>query len=75
MAAHKGEEVGRKDDLESLMYLLLYLINGILPWQNLKLGPTEDRVISVGDIKISLELEELCNGAPKEFIQIFKYLR
>ena len=75
VAAHKGEEVGRKDDLESLFYLLLFLINGIVPWQSLKLGPGEDRNVAVGDIKLTLELEELCNGGPKEFIAIFRYLR
>ena len=72
MAAHKGEDIGRKDDLESLMYLLIYLINGTLPWQNLKLAPGVDRNVAVGDIKFSIELEELCSGVPKEFIQIFK---
>jgi hypothetical protein len=28
MAAHKGYEIGRKDDLESLMYVIIYLILG-----------------------------------------------
>ena len=28
IAAHLGYELGRKDDLESLMYILLYLIRG-----------------------------------------------
>ena len=32
LAAHKGYELGRKDDLESLMYVLIYLHKGILPW-------------------------------------------
>jgi casein kinase 1/casein kinase 1 alpha len=28
IAAHLGHELGRKDDLESLMYILLYLLRG-----------------------------------------------
>lgn len=28
IAAHKGYEIGRKDDLESLMYVIIYLILG-----------------------------------------------
>lgn len=28
VAAHKGYEIGRRDDLESLMYVIIYLILG-----------------------------------------------
>ena len=28
IAAHKGHEIGRKDDVESLFYVLIYLITG-----------------------------------------------
>ena len=35
VAAHKGHETSRKDDLESMMYIILYLYKGILPWQNM----------------------------------------
>jgi hypothetical protein len=32
IAAHKGYELGRKDDIESLIYVLLFFLRGILPW-------------------------------------------
>lgn len=32
IAAHKGHELGRKDDLESMMYVLIFLLRGHLPW-------------------------------------------
>ncbi|KAM3133923.1 hypothetical protein pb186bvf_014038 [Paramecium bursaria] len=74
IAAHKGFEIARKDDLESLFYVIIYFLRGNLPWQNLQVQE-KDRTTAVGELKQKIELNELCNGLPHEFVEILAYLR
>lgn len=34
---HNGIEYSKRDDIESLSYLLLFFVEGKLPWSNLRL--------------------------------------
>ena len=51
--AHNGDELGRRDDLWSLLYILVECIFGTLPWRRLLLGEEDDsaRCIKVGEMK------------------------
>lgn len=60
LAVHLGYEQGRKDDLEALGNMLIYLARGQLPWQSLW---HEDKKIiwrDVGRMKLELSLSVLC---------------
>ena len=70
-------EQSRKDDLESLGYMLVYLIKKTLPWlriEKLNINRLE-KFRKTRDIKLSTLPEELCSGLPKEFCDYIKYCR
>ncbi|NDC95952.1 hypothetical protein EB118_21450, partial [bacterium] len=75
IAAHKNHEQSRKDDLESIGYILVYLYKGKLPWQSIKHKDKYERYRLVGDKKENITEEELCDGMPKEFLVLMKYAR
>lgn len=75
IAAHKGYEQSRKDDLEAVGYLLIYLFRGRLPWQNCKHKEKKERYRMIMEKKESITDEELCEQLPREFLIYFKYVK
>ena len=73
--ALKGCEQGRRDDMESLGYVLMYFLRGNLPWQGLKLYKGEDRYKKIFETKKETSVEELCAGFPKQFCEYIRYTR
>lgn len=74
IAAHLGIEISRKDDLESLAYVIIFLAKGQLPWQNLNVSEAE-KTKKVGEIKIKTSVEELCKGLPEEIAKYLTYVK
>mmetsp|Transcript_21030 Transcript_21030/g.64942 ORF Transcript_21030/g.64942 Transcript_21030/m.64942 type:complete len:415 (-) Transcript_21030:628-1872(-) len=72
---HIGIEQSRRDDLESLGYVLMYLIRGSLPWQGLKANTKKLKYERIMDRKMSTSTESLCKGYPAEFRSYFEYCR
>ena len=72
--AHRGYEQGRRDDIESIGYVLMYFLLGVLPWQGLKIKKNEDQFEKIAEKKYNTPFEELTEGQPEEFLSYFKYI-
>jgi casein kinase 1 len=68
-------EQSRRDDLESLGYVLMYFLRGSLPWQGLKAGTKKQKYEKISEKKMSTPIEVLCKAYPSEFASYFHYCR
>lgn len=72
---HLGCEQSRRDDLESVCYVLLYFLKGSLPWQGIPNKNRHEKYQMIMKRKMEIPIEELCNGTPIELMQILKYCK
>ncbi|KRX01189.1 Protein kinase-like domain [Pseudocohnilembus persalinus] len=73
--SHKGCEQSRKDDLESLGYILTYFLKGSVPWQFLQFKDKKQRNKVVGEMKENLIYEDFCKDCPEQLVYYFKYVK
>lgn len=67
-------EQSRRDDLESLGYMLIYFARGSLPWQGLKAATEAERNELIKEKKINTPIADLCGDLPKEFAIYLKHV-
>jgi casein kinase I family protein HRR25 len=79
-------EQSRRDDLESLGYVLMYFCRGSLPWQGLKAATKKQKYDRIMEKKMTTPTEVLCRyvqgffmltirGFPNEFAIYLNYTR
>ncbi|XP_012603576.1 casein kinase I [Microcebus murinus] len=73
--AHLGIEQSRRDDMESLGYVLMYFNRTNLPWQGLKALTKKQKYEKISEKKMSTPVEVLCKGFPSEFAMYLNYCR
>ncbi|EAA60906.1 conserved hypothetical protein [Aspergillus nidulans FGSC A4] len=72
---HLGVEQSRRDDMESLGYVMLYFCRGTLPWQGLKAATKKQKYDRIMEKKMTTPTEVLCRGFPNEFSIYLNYTR
>ncbi|KAK9704830.1 hypothetical protein RND81_07G013800 [Saponaria officinalis] len=72
---HLGIEQSRRDDLESVGYVLMYFLRGSLPWQGIKANTKKQKYDKISEKKTTTPIEVLCKSYPSEFVSYFHYCR
>jgi len=73
--SHIGNDLSRRDDMESLFYLLIYFYRGFLPWQGVPGKTKEEKYYNIGKKKQELTSEDLCANLPGEFLLFIKHIK
>ena len=74
--ALEGYELSRRDDLESLCYVLIYLLKGSLPWNRLKTKNKYEKYKLILTMKKNMSEDILVGDTNiSEFVDFLKYCR
>ena len=74
VADHESEQ-SRRDDLESLGYILLYFLRGSLPWAKLEAETKAQKYELMMEMKKNIDVDELCDQLPREFAGYMDHVR
>lgn len=72
---HLGIEQSRRDDIEAIGYVLVYLLKGSLPWQGFQTASKEEKYRRIMERKMNTDISALTEGLPEEIGNILKYAR
>ncbi|KAI9480522.1 MAG: kinase-like domain-containing protein [Benjaminiella poitrasii] len=72
---HRGKPHARRDDIESLGYLLLDLLFGTLPWTGIQARNSRVGWDKMRQIKEDTFMEDLCAGLPQGLLNFILYAR
>jgi casein kinase 1 len=71
-----GFEQSRRDDLESIGYVVVYFMRGgRLPWQGLRASTKAESCALIKKCKMETSLETLCEGCHPVSLQLLRYCR
>lgn len=75
---HMGIRQSRRDDLESVAYILIYFINGELPWQGIKAKTKSEKKEKIKISKSTFDVYKQCENIkeiPQQLIDFLNYTK
>lgn len=75
LRTHQGYSQSRRDDLEQLVYIMIYMYRGRLPWSGLNIKDAAAKERKIGQIKADLSYNQICAKCPQEFEHLLFYAR
>jgi len=75
IGVHHGLPHSRRDDLESLGYVILELLRGTLPWAGVTARNAIEGWAKMLRMKANIPLEDLFEGVPRGFMKFLQYAR
>lgn len=75
LRTHQGYAQSRRDDLEQLVYSLIYLHRGKLPWTELRHTDRTERARAIAAAKENLSTAQICVCCPPQFEVLLTYVQ
>ena len=73
--ALRGGEQSRRDDIESIGYMMIYFLKKKLPWQGVTGNKKMERYLKIYKMKKNIAPEKLCEGLYPEMIEFISYAK
>jgi serine/threonine protein kinase len=75
LRTHMGYTLSRRDDIEQLVYVMIYLFRGRLPWSGLRIDDPDEKEKHIATMKANTPLDTICAGCPEAFRDVLNYAR
>mmetsp|Transcript_19977 Transcript_19977/g.35607 ORF Transcript_19977/g.35607 Transcript_19977/m.35607 type:complete len:433 (-) Transcript_19977:8-1306(-) len=73
--AHDGYELSRRDDVESLFYIMLFMLHGKLPWRSVHATDTAEYSAAIRSLKTGTEMKMVLQTLPQPLHKFFFHAR
>ena len=73
--ALRGGEQSRRDDLESIGYMIIFFMRGRLPWQGVIGKKKMERYLKIYKMKKNVSPEDLCKLLPRQMTEYMRYVK